>query len=70
MSLTQGNREGYRTGFVEKDFNVLVRILEQGEQDGDFRDGIICTTGMATDATSGGGSGEENDCVPQKLDVE
>ena len=25
---------------------------------------------MATDATSGGGSGEENDCVPQKLDVE
>ena len=62
--------ERRRTSFVEEDFNVFVRILEQGEQDGNFRNGIVSTTGVATNPTSGGGSGEENDHVSQKLDVE
>jgi len=60
----------YRTSFVKEDFNVFVRTLKQGEQESDFRDGVISTTSMATNPTSGGGSGEENDRISQKLDVE
>lgn len=59
-----------RTGFVKEDFNVFVRIFKQGEQERDFRDGIVSTSGVTTDPTGGGGSGEENDCISQKLDVE
>lgn len=61
---------GYRTGFIEEDFNVFFRVFEQGEQESDLRDCIISTTGVTTDAPSGGRGGEENDCVPQELDIE
>ena len=62
--------ERYRTGFVKEDFNVFVRTFKQGEQESDFRDGVVSATSMTTDPTSGGRSGEENDCISQKLDVE
>lgn len=60
----------YRTSFVKEDFNVFVRTLEQGQQDGDLRDGIISATGMTADPTGGSRRGEEDDGVSQKLDVE
>jgi hypothetical protein len=59
-----------RTGFVEDDFDIFIRILEQGEQEGDFWDGVISTTGMAANTASGGRGGEQNDDISQELDVE
>ena len=64
-----GKSNSERTGLVEHDRNVLVRVLEQREQDADLRNRVVGASSVPTHTAGGTGSREEHNGITQQLDI-